>query len=153
MLAHALPHPDGSRETHVGRFWNTWFTGAAPGEKGHVAAGRGPDGLLFILPALIGLLVFYVLPTLRAAQISLTDWNLIRRARWVAFDNYERLWGDGKFWDSMLVTLAYVIYNIPLQTVLGLLIAVLADRLARSVALRAVIIAPYLISNVVADLV
>lgn len=127
--------------------------GQPPVKKGMLRRAEARTGYLFILPALIGLLVFYVLPTLRAAQISLTDWNLIRRARWVAFDNYERLWGDGKFWDSMLVTLAYVIYNIPLQTVLGLLIAVLADRLARSVALRAVIIAPYLISNVVAGLV
>ena len=40
-----------------------------------------------------------------------------------------------------------------LQTALGLLLAVLSDRLARSVALRAVIIAPYLMSNVVAELV
>lgn len=110
-------------------------------------------GYLFILPAAIGLLLFYVWPTLRAAQISLTNWNLIRAPKWIAFDNYVRLWNDGQFWDSMWVTLAYVLYNIPVQTALGLLIAVLADRLAKSVALRAVIIAPYLISNVVAGLV
>lgn len=110
-------------------------------------------GYLFILPAAIGLLAFYALPTLRALQISLTDWNLMRPAKWVGGDNYARLWGDGQFWESMQVTLMYVVYNIPLQTALGLLIAVLADRLAKSVALRAVIIAPYLISNVVAGLV
>jgi multiple sugar transport system permease protein len=46
-----------------------------------------------------------------------------------------------------------VAWNIPLQTALGLLIAVLADRLAKSVLVRAVIIAPYLISNIVAGLV
>lgn len=110
-------------------------------------------GYLFILPALIGLVLFYVLPTIRAAQISMTNWNLMRPAKWVALENYTKLWGDGQFWDSMWITLLYVLYNIPVQTALGLLIAVLADRLAKSVTFRAVIIAPYLISNVVAGLV
>nr|WP_321448932.1 sugar ABC transporter permease [uncultured Cohaesibacter sp.] len=110
-------------------------------------------GYLFILPALIGLIAFFAFPTIRAAQISLTNWNLMRPAHWIGFDNYGKLWADGKFWDSMQITLLYVIYNIPLQTALGLIIAVLADRLAKSVLFRAVIIAPYLISNVVAGLV
>lgn len=110
-------------------------------------------GLLFVAPALVGFLVFYLLPTLRAIQISLTDWNLMRAPKFVGLANYAKLLGDENFWHSAWVTLAYVLYNIPIQTVLGLLLAVLSDRLARAVSLRAVIIAPYLISNVVAALV
>ncbi|PZU84499.1 MAG: sugar ABC transporter permease [Shinella sp.] len=110
-------------------------------------------GIMFVAPAFIGFLVFYLLPTLRAIQISLTDWNLLRAPRFIGFDNYTRLFADANFWHSAWVTLTYVLYNIPIQTVLGLTLAVLADRLARSVWLRAVIIAPYLISNVVAALV
>ncbi|MBO9630883.1 MAG: sugar ABC transporter permease [Shinella sp.] len=110
-------------------------------------------GLLFVAPALVGFLVFYLLPTLRAIQISLTDWNLMRAPKFVGFANYTKLLGDENFWHSAWVTFAYVLYNIPIQTALGLLLAVLADRLARAVSLRAVIIAPYLISNVVAALV
>ena len=104
-------------------------------------------------PALIGLLVFFALPTVRALTISFTDWNLLRPAKFVGADNYVRLWSDANFWDSLKITLAYVLWNIPLQTSLALLIAVLADRLAKSGWVRAVIIAPYLISNVVAGLV
>ncbi|MEY4696747.1 MAG: hypothetical protein RIT14_1175 [Pseudomonadota bacterium] len=110
-------------------------------------------GYLFIAPALVGLTVFFVLPTLRAAQISLTDWNLLRAPRFVALSNYEKLWGDETFWESLRLTLLYVVYNIPVQTALALFIAVLADRLARQVWVRAVMIGPYLISNVVAALV
>ena len=110
-------------------------------------------GYLFILPALIGLLVFFALPSVRAFFISLTDWNLISEATFVGGENYARLFSDGNFWESLRITLLYVAWNIPLQTALALLIAVLADRLAKSVWLRAVIIAPYLISNVVAGLV
>nr|WP_314091563.1 sugar ABC transporter permease [uncultured Shinella sp.] len=110
-------------------------------------------GLLFVAPALVGFLVFYLLPTLRAIQISLTDWNLMRAPKFVGLANYAKLLGDENFWHSAWVTVAYVLYNIPVQTALGLLLAVLSDRLARAVSLRAVIIAPYLISNVVAALV
>jgi multiple sugar transport system permease protein len=110
-------------------------------------------GFLFVAPAFVGFMVFYLLPTLRAMEISLTDWNLMRAPKFVGFANYSRLFSDANFWHSAWVTLAYVLYNIPIQTVLGLLLAVLSDRLARSVLLRAVIIAPYLISNVVAALI
>ncbi len=110
-------------------------------------------GYLFVFPALAGFLLFYLLPTFRAFSISLTDWNMLRAPNFIGFDNYVKLFGDWKFWDAMRLTLLYVLYNIPIQTVLGLLLAVLAHRLAKSVALRAVIIAPYLISNVVAALI
>ena len=110
-------------------------------------------GYLFVGPALLGFLLFYLVPTFRALQISLTDWNLLRAPKFVGFGNYSTLFSDPKFWDSVRLTLGYVAYNIPIQTALGLLIAVLADRMAKSVWLRAVIIAPYLISNVVAVLI
>lgn len=57
-------------------------------------------GYLFIAPALAGLTLFYVLPTLRAVQISLTDWNLLRAPRFVALSNYEKLWVDETFWKA-----------------------------------------------------
>lgn len=110
-------------------------------------------GYLFVAPAMIGFALFYLLPIIRAFSISLTDWNMMRAAKSIGFANYVTLFNDPKFWDSMKITLYYVLFNIPVQTVIGLVIAVLADRLAKSVWLRAVIIAPYLISNVVAVMV
>ena len=110
-------------------------------------------GWAFILPALIGFSVFYLLPIFRAVEISFTDWNLLRPGKWVGVSNYVKIWNDKNFWHAMKVTLLYVLYNIPLQTALALGIAVLADRLSQSVVLRAVIVAPYLISNVVAAMV
>ncbi len=105
---------------------------------------------IFLSPALLGFTVFYLVPCVRAVYVSLTDWNLLRPAKFVGTANYSRLWGDSNFWNSMRVTLLYVIYNIPIQTVIGLLLAALLHRLGRSVALRSVILAPYLIANVIA---
>jgi multiple sugar transport system permease protein len=131
-------------------------TTSAPLRKSAIARRRRlPEwavGYLFVAPAFLGFLIFYLFPIVRAAEISLTDWNLLRAPSFVGFANYQALFSDPKFWNSLWLTLCYVLYNIPLQTALGLILAVLADRLARGVTVRALIIAPYLISNVVTTL-
>ena len=110
-------------------------------------------GWLFVTPALIGFLVFFVYPAIRAIGISFTDWNLLRAPRYIGLDNYRRLIGDDRFWESLGVTTIYVVANIPIQVGLGLAIAVLLDRYGRSVAMRAIAIFPFLISNVSAALI
>ena len=96
---------------------------------------------------------FYLLPTIRAFYIGLTNWSLLRAPKWVGLDNYIRLFQDEKFWKSIWVTFLYVVYNIPIQTVLGLLIAVLLKRLTGSVFVRSVMLTPFLISNVIAAMI
>ena len=106
-----------------------------------------------ILPSLIGFVLFYALPAVRAAQISFTQWNLLRAPKAVGLENYVTLLNDAQFWSSMRITGLYVLYNIPTQMVLGLLMAVLMDRLTKSVFVRGVLVLPYLISNVVVALI
>jgi multiple sugar transport system permease protein len=108
---------------------------------------------IFIAPAILGFTVFYLLPTFRAIYISFTDWNLLRAPVFNAGTNYIKLWNDPNFWNSMKTTVLYVLYNIPIQTVIGLLLAVLLARLGRSVVLRGIILAPYLIANVIAAII
>jgi multiple sugar transport system permease protein len=110
-------------------------------------------GLLFIAPALLGFTLFYLLPTIRAFYIGLTNWNLMRAPKFVGLDNYIRLFHDEKFWSSIWVTFLYVVYNIPIQTVLGLLIAVLLKRLTGSVFVRSIMLTPFLVSNVIAAMI
>jgi multiple sugar transport system permease protein len=108
---------------------------------------------VFIAPALIGFFTFYLMPAFRALYISLTDWNLLRVPKFIGPANFSKLWNDANFWNSMKVTVLYVLYNIPIQTVIGLLLAALLARLRRSVILRSVILAPYLISNVIVAII
>jgi multiple sugar transport system permease protein len=108
---------------------------------------------IFIAPAIIGFFTFYLMPAFRALYLSLTDWNLLRAPKFIGTANFSKLWNDSAFWDSMKVTLLYVIYNIPIQTVIGLLLAALLAHLGRSVVLRSIILAPYLIANVIAAII
>jgi len=78
---------------------------------------------------------------------------LLRAPKFLGLDNYIHLIGDQKFWGSIWVTVLYVLYNIPVQTVVGLLIAVLLKRLTGSVAMRSIMLAPFLISNVIAAMI
>lgn len=107
---------------------------------------------LFILPSLIGLITFYAVPAVRGLWISLTDWDLLSEAKFIGLENYQELLTDGAFWKSLWVTLYYVLLNIPLQTFLAVVLAVLMDRLTQSLFVRGVFLLPWLIPNVVVGL-
>jgi multiple sugar transport system permease protein len=97
--------------------------------------------------------LFYALPTLRAIGISFTDWNLLREPRFVGLDNYAEMLTDDKFWNGMKLAAYYALLNIPLQTALGLGLAVAMDRLTKSLFVKSVVLLPYLLSNVLVALV
>ena len=108
--------------------------------------------LLFILPSLIGFTLFYAVPAVRGLLISFTDWDLLTPAKSVGLANNARLWKDPVFWNSLKVTVYYVLLNIPIQTVLAMVIAVMMSRLTKSIIIRAIIILPWLMPGVVVGL-
>jgi multiple sugar transport system permease protein len=114
--------------------------------------GRSDIGiaLVFILPALIGFLVFYLYPFIRGFYFSLTRYNLLGTPTFIGVDNFTRLFQDPLFWNAILVTVEYVILNIVFQTILAVAIAVLMHRLTQSTVIRGLILLPFLISNVIA---
>jgi multiple sugar transport system permease protein len=108
---------------------------------------------LMIAPALLGFAAFYAWPTWRAFEISFTEWNLLRPPRDVGWANYRQLWNDGAFWRGLGLSGLYALMNIPLQTVLGLGLALAMDRLTRSLFVKSVVLLPYLLSNVLVAMI
>ena len=107
----------------------------------------------FLLPALVGFVAFYLYPALRGVYISFIDWNLIaNRGSWVGADNYDRLFNDRQVWESLKITFKYTVINIVSQTILAVAIAVLMDRLTKSVTIRGILLLPWLIPNVIVAL-
>jgi len=112
--------------------------------------GGWPTAIWFLLPAMVGFGVFFLAPAIRGLYISFTDWNLIaNEGSWVGLDNYERLVDDRQVWASLRVTVWYTFINIVSQTILAIGIAVLMDRLTKSVVVRGVLLFPWLIPNVI----
>ncbi len=109
--------------------------------------------MIFLAPATLGFVVFYIWPTLRGAYLSFTEYSLLSAPEFNGLDNYDRMLHDSFFWNALGVTVEYVVINIGLQTVLAVGIAMLMYRLTQSITVRAVILAPYLVANVVVALV
>ena len=109
--------------------------------------------LLFIAPATVGLLAFLVWPLLTGLYYSFTEYTTLTPPEWVGLANYQAMFADPVFWNSLKVTVLYVAINIGVQTVVALVIAVLMQRLTQSTVLRSLVLAPYLVSNVVAAIV
>lgn len=108
--------------------------------------------LLFVAPATIGFLVFYVWPAIRGFYYSFTDFSVLSPPQWVGTANYEALIQDDLVRNAFWVTLQYVLINIGAQTVLALSLAVLMHRLTKSVVVRGALLLPYLVANVVVAL-
>ena len=85
-------------------------------------------GYLFLLPWLVGLFGFTAGPMLASLFLSFTDYNLLESPGWIGLDNFARMWGDDRFWQSLEVTLVYVFVSVPMLLVLALAVAVLLDR-------------------------
>lgn len=108
---------------------------------------------IFLAPATLGFVVFYIWPTLRGAYLSFTEYSLLSSPRFTGLQNYERMVQDGFFWNALVVTVEYVVINIGVQTILAVGIAMLMYRLTQSITVRAVVLLPFLVANVVVALV
>lgn len=129
-------------------------TAALPRSAGRLRGRRSRTvtALLFLAPAAIGFTVFFLYPTVRGIWLSFTEYSLFGAPEFVGLDNYRGIWSDALFWNSMKVTVWYVLLNIGFQTVIALGLAVLMHRLTRSTILRGSLLLPFLISNVVVAL-
>lgn len=126
---------------------------AAPMPRRKRARGDGRVALFFIAPVLIGFAVFYLYPTIRGFWWSFTDYSLLAEPEFVGLENYAAVLTDPEFWNSMGVTLYYVVLNVGSQTFVALMLAALMHRLTRSVVLRTTLLLPWLVPNVTVGLI
>lgn len=85
------------------------------------------NGLLFILPWIVGFLVLGVYPLLSSFLYSLTDYSALSDPVYVGTDNYERLLQDGLFWQSLYNTLFFAAFSIPATLAVSLGFAILLN--------------------------
>lgn len=132
------------------------FSAGARRRPGARVSWRRSEALiawLLLLPSLVGLLAFFMIPTLRGFYLSLTDSDLLSRANFVGLANYQKLLGDRQFYSSLGITVTYVLLNIPIQTALALALAACMARLTQSIVVRSMIFLPYLVPMLMATLI
>ena len=81
-------------------------------------------GFWYVLPYLIGLMVFTAIPFLGSLYLSFTDYRLMQGANFVGLENYvDILTSDRTFTRSFNVTMLYVLITVPLKLAFALFIA------------------------------
>ena len=104
---------------------------------------------IFLLPWLVGLLVFLIIPVLSSLGLSFTNWNLITPPEWVGLSNYTAMVVDSNFINSIGVTLKYTILSVPLYMIAGLGLSLLLNlRLKGMNVFRTILYLPSVLSSV-----
>lgn len=116
----------------------------------------------FLLPSLIGMLIFSVLPLIISGLISFTDWNGLAaltapgffQEHFIGLENYKKILSSAEFWRTLGNTAEYIILYIPLMLAASLLVATLLSQTRRGIGFfRVVYYIPVLTSWVAASLI
>lgn len=117
--------------------------------------GRELHALLFTLPAMVPLAVFWLFPIGYVFYLSLTSWDFMSPDKpFVGLDNYISLLQNPAFYDSVKVTLLFVLGNVLPTLAGGLAIAVLLNRTMRLGGVyRAMLFSPWVTPTVAVSIV
>ncbi len=95
--------------------------------RNRLAQRRRLTGVLFVLPAMLFMLAFFVFPLLMTVWMSFHDWPLLGQPAWTGLENYVTLVQDEQFWSSLWFTTQYtVLVTIPIF-VLAFVLALLVN--------------------------
>ncbi|WP_413375012.1 carbohydrate ABC transporter permease [Alkalihalobacillus sp. 1P02AB] len=87
----------------------------------------------FIGPTLIGLLIFYTLPTIVALGLGFTSWDGLSTPIFNGLENFTRLFQDEKFIRSIWNTVLYTFVTVPVSISIATVIAVLLNQKIKGV--------------------
>ena len=118
--------------------------------------------LLYLLPALIIIIIFIVYPTINTVYLSFMDKSGELSAAttcragqpcWGAFENYRYALTSNDMLTALRNNALWLLVMVPVTVVMGLLIAVLADRVRYEAVAKAIIFMPVTISFIGAGII
>ncbi|MEZ4869430.1 MAG: sugar ABC transporter permease [Caldilineaceae bacterium] len=88
---------------------------------------------LFILPWLLGFLIFVLAPMVASAFLSLTEFSIMSPPKWIGTENFVKMVDTPLFWQSLRNTLFMVALDLPLGLLASLSAAVLLNQKLRGI--------------------
>ena len=106
----------------------------APRVRRGMRAGRRRAlvGLAMASPAIVLIVAFFLVPLVMTFWISLNNWPLLGRHRFIGLANYTRALADPGFHAALKFTVLYTVVITPVLFLLGLGLAVLVRRRVRA---------------------
>lgn len=83
---------------------------------------------LFLLPNLVGFLIFTLIPIVCSMGLSFMEWDSANPMVFVGFENFKRLWTDDTFKISLWNTVYYSIFTVPLTMAAALGLAIILNQ-------------------------
>ena len=107
----------------------------------------------FILPDFIGLLLFVILPILYAFWISFYKWDFISDKVFVGFSNYQKMFRDKDWWDSLGRTVKLTLMYVPSLFVISLFLATVVSYIKSRAGsfIKTSFLMPFAITSVIAS--
>ena len=90
--------------------------------------GENIEGYLFILPWILGFLFFQAGPMVASFVFSFMEYDMVRTAKFIGFENYGALFQDHLFWKALVNTSYYVFVGTPLRVLIALFLALLINQ-------------------------
>ena len=116
----------------------------------HILGPDWKEAYTFLLPAIIMLGTVVAYPFLRAVYIGFTRTVSLDIGPWVGLLNYQNLYKDPFFWDSVRISLTYTISAVVLKFFVGMIAALLLNRLSKFATIfTALVMLPWIMPEVV----
>ena len=113
-------------------------------------------GYIALIPAIIVFAVFIVYPVFNTFYLSFCSYRTqtIRQvAKFIGLANYTQMFGDEKMWTALKFTVLFTVISVVLESVLGMLCALIMNRQGKTRGLVcAMILIPWCIPTVVSGL-
>jgi multiple sugar transport system permease protein len=90
---------------------------------------------LYLLPTLIGLILFSAGAVAGSLLLSFTRWDMVSPPEWIWLGNYAGLLQSTLFWEVFRTTFLFVLFAVPLSVVCSLALALLVNTQVRGIAL------------------
>lgn len=103
---------------------------SSPKKRSGIAASKKKEwfwGYAMIAPTIIGLCVFYVYPFFLTFYQSFLKIGAFNVSSWGGLTNYKTLLGDTSMWNTLMNTVRYVIFSVPVTLFIALVLAVLLN--------------------------
>lgn len=111
-------------------------------------------GYLFILPWILGLMIFILGPIIASFVLSFCKYDIVNPPNFVGLANYKKIFAeDPLFYQSLKVTSIYTFVAVPLGLVVSFIVAILLNQKIRGLAIfRTIYYAPAVVSGVAVSL-
>ena len=81
------------------------------------------SALIFLLPALLGTLIFIVIPVICSFGLSFVQWDLLNPIKFVGFENYREIFHEGLFYKILGNTIVFALSTSFLGVIIPLILA------------------------------